>query len=156
MRLQHHGQKLKKCQYINITLYGRIMFFVFTALLNYKRDRDEHTLFLSGKWMHPCFVLSHGLQLYQVKIWAFITIHKKNTHMLYLHIRPGPCIGELVDIYIPYCESLQGLFCFSVIIQRRLLLNEVRKSRFQFCGEERMRTVIFCAITLKICFKWMN
>lgn len=80
--------------------------------------------------------------------------------MLYLNIRPGPCIGELVDIYISYCESLQGLFCFSVIIQRRLLFNEVRKSRFQFCGEERMHTdrqiVIFYAIPLKICFKWMS
>lgn len=60
--------------------------------------------------------------------------------MFYLHVGPGPRVGELVDICISHRESLQGLLRFSVIIQRRLPFNEVGKSRFQFCSEERMNT----------------
>lgn len=60
--------------------------------------------------------------------------------MLYLHVGPGPGVGELVDIYVSHRESLQGLLRLSVIIQRRLPVDEGGKSGFQFCGEERMDT----------------
>lgn len=50
------------------------MFFVFTALLNYKRDTDEHTLYLTGKIIQPC-IASDGLLLYLLQLWTFNAIH---------------------------------------------------------------------------------
>lgn len=56
--------------------YGRIMFLVFMALLNYKRDTDEHTLYLAGRFLHPC-IASSGLLLYLLKLLlTFNGIHK--------------------------------------------------------------------------------
>lgn len=53
----------------------------------------------------------------------------------HLHIRPGPCVGELVHIYISCCESLQGQLSLSVIIHDGLFLDEVGKRGFQLCRE---------------------
>lgn len=48
----------------------------------------------------------------------------------HLHIRPGPCVGQLVYIHVSCCESLQRQLCLSVIIQDGLLLNEAGKGAF--------------------------
>lgn len=51
----------------------------------------------------------------------------KKIQCYHLYIGPGPCVGELIHIYISCCESLQGQLCLSVKIQDGLLLDEVGK-----------------------------
>lgn len=128
-----HGENLTTSQK-TIVFYVRCVHGTFKLQVGYRCRhyvllRNEYSLALCYVMICQCTDSIHGNVLPLTK----------HTHVHYLHIRPGPCISELVNIHISCCESLQGLLCFSVIIQRCLLFNEVEKSGFQFCGNERIQ-----------------
>ena len=53
----------------------------------------------------------------------------------HLHVRPGPCISELVYIHVPWGESLQGQLCLPVEVQDGLALDEAGEGGFQLYGK---------------------
>lgn len=68
-----------------------------------------------------------------------IDADKAQTDVPHLHIRPRPCICEMIYINISGGESVQGQLCLSVIIQDGLTLNEAGKWGFELWEEKNLQ-----------------
>lgn len=68
-----------------------------------------------------------------------IDADKAQTDVPHLHIRPRPCVCEMIYINISGGESVQGQLCLSVIIQDGLTLNEAGKWGFELWEEKNLQ-----------------